>query len=94
MCGQGRRGLRPLAGLHACLARFGQVKDAVRAVASAVVAQGVQGGAGAAAQQGEAHHRWALAELLVKPLFPIISHKVMISSWPIVGKSGFTKSSG
>jgi hypothetical protein len=28
----------------------------------------------------------------LRPLFPIISHKVMISLWIIIGKSGFTKS--
>ncbi len=31
--------------------------------------------------------------LLVKPLFPIISHKLVITLWLIIGKSGFTKSS-
>jgi hypothetical protein len=30
--------------------------------------------------------------LLVKPLFPIISHKLIITLWLIIGKSGFTKS--
>jgi hypothetical protein len=34
------------------------------------------------------------AVLLVKPLFPIISHKFIITLWLIIGKSGFTKSPG
>ncbi len=38
--------------------------------------------------------RWARVVLLVKPLFPIISHKRIITLWLIIGKSGFIKSTG